>query len=302
MGFRLANINGRAALLEGGSYYDLESVSRGEFNSDPMAALNIGSRLSELTSGLDAKTPDGSIADAMLMAPVPNPPQCYGIGLNYRNHAAESGAEIPVVPLVFTKFPSCITSPDSDLQMRSDFVDYEGELVVVIGKAGKDIGLKQGWDHVFGLCVGQDYSDRAVQMASQPPQFSMGKSFDSFGPIGPYITSPDALDVAKGLQLTTSVNGDVRQDDSTGDLIFDVPTMISYLSHITPLQVGDIIFTGTPGGVGAAGGKFLKDGDVVVTAIEGLGELTNRCVRAIDHPHTEEMAELLVKFTQSRKK
>jgi len=302
MGFRLANVEGRAALVDHDSYYDLEQISDGALSSDPMSALGAKDQLSVLALSLNTKTPTGLIADANVLSPVPQPPQCFGIGLNYRNHAKESGAEIPIVPLVFTKFPSCIAEPNSNVRMRSDFVDYEGELVIVVGKSGKDIQVEDSWDHVFGLCVGQDYSDRAVQMASQPPQFSMGKSFETFGPIGPHITSLGALEDPTSLQLTTSVNGEVKQDDNTRDLIFDIPSMISYLSHITPLQIGDVIFTGTPGGVGAASGMFLKDGDVVSTAIEGLGELRNKCVRISDHPYTKEMAEALAKFSQGRKK
>ena len=194
--------------------------------------------------------------------------------------------DIPDVPMVFTKYPASVTGPNGNVVLRSNYVDYEGELVVVIGAPAKDVAVEDGWRHVAGLCVGQDISDRAVQFASTPPQFNLGKSFDTFSPLGPMVVSPDALDNPGALRLTTRVNGEVRQDDTTGDLIFDVPALVSYLSHIMTLQTGDVIFTGTPSGVGAVQGVFLRDGDEVVTTIEGLGTMTNRCVRGPDHPNS----------------
>jgi 2-keto-4-pentenoate hydratase/2-oxohepta-3-ene-1,7-dioic acid hydratase in catechol pathway len=193
--------------------------------------------------------------------------------------------DVPEVPVIFTKFRSAITAPDSDVELRSDFCDYEGELVAVIGPGGRDITAGDAWDHVAGLCVGQDVSDRAVQMAATPPQFSLGKSFDTFGPIGPVVVSPDELDDPTSLRITTRVNGERRQNGSTDDLLFDIPTLVSYLSHITTLRPGDVIFTGTPGGVGVAQGLFLADGDVITTTIDGIGTITNRCRRLPDHPN-----------------
>jgi len=293
MGFRLANVGGRAALVSGESYYDLEKLSGGALGSDPMAALHALEELSDLSAGLESQTPTGRLEDAQLGPPVPRPKNCFGVGLNYRNHAEEGNMPIPDCPLVFTKFPSCITGPTADVLLRSDYVDYEGELVAVIGRGGKDVAAEDGWDHVAGLCVGQDISDRPVQFTSSPPQFSLGKSFDTYGPIGPVLVSPDALGDPTSLELVTKVNGEVRQKDSTGDLIFDVPNLVSYLSHITTLEPGDVIFTGTPGGVGLAQGKVLRGGDVIETTIEGLGGITNRCVRSSDHPRADFLPEPL---------
>ena len=185
MGFRLANVDGRAALVLGDDYYDLEKASGGQLGSDPMAALAACDRLSDVAAGLSGQTPTGRLADAKLLAPSPRPSASFGVGLNYRNHAEEGGIPIPEAPLVFTKFPACITAPDGDVQLRSDYVDYEGELVAVIGKTAKDVSVDQAWDHVAGLCVGQDISDRPAQFTSAPPQFNLGKSFDTYGPIGP---------------------------------------------------------------------------------------------------------------------
>ena len=133
------------------------------------------------------------------------------------------------------------------------------------------------------MCDGQDISDRTVQFSSNPPQFNLGKSFDTFGPMGPYLVSPDGLQDKESLEIECKVNQEVRQKDNTNDLIFDVPSIISYLSEIVTLNTGDIIFTGTPGGVGIMEGKFLKEGDVLSTSIEGIGTLENVSKRISDH-------------------
>ena len=287
MGFRLANAEGRAVLVLGDNYYDLEKLSGGTIGSDPMDAFGAVETLGTFAAGLAEQTPTGRLKDVHLGSPSPRPRNCYGIGLNYRNHAEEGGMPIPDAPLVFTKFPSCIVGPFDDVELRSNYVDSEGELVAVIGRGGKDIAFADGWNHIAGLCVGQDISDRPAQFAAAPPQFNLGKSFDTFGPMGPILISPEELPDCTAMDLVTKVNDEVRQKDSTGDLIFDVPTLVSYLSHITTLTPGDVIFTGTPGGVGVFDGKLLKDGDVITTSIEGLGTITNRCVRVADHPRAD---------------
>ena len=283
MGFRLANIDGRAALVAGDHWYDLEATSRSALPSDPMAALGHAAALAELSASLDSVEPTGALAEAALGPPVPRPRNSYGVGLNYSNHAAESNMELPENPVVFTKFPSCICGPTADVELRSDACDYEGELVVVIGTGGKDIAPADAWSAVLGLTVGQDISDRKAQFMAKPPQFALGKSFDTFGPTGPWITSVDEVATPDDLAITVTINGEVRQDDRTSNLIFDVPTLVSRLSRITTLAPGDLIFTGTPAGVGAAQGTYLADGDVIETTIEGLGTMTNRCVRVSDH-------------------
>tara|TARA_Y100000814_G_scaffold286283_1_gene255142 strand:+ start:551 stop:1423 length:873 start_codon:yes stop_codon:yes gene_type:complete len=283
MGFKLANIEGRAALVEGDNYYDLETISNGKFNNDTSNALTNLVGLSELSEDLSKSEPSGLLHDIKIDAPISAPKNCYAVGLNYINHAEEAGMDIPSVPMVFTKHTTCLVGPNSTIEMRSDHVDYEAELVVVIGKSGKDIQKDNAWDHVAGLCAGQDISDRTVQFSSNPPQFNLGKSFDTFGPMGPYLVSPDGLQDKESLEIECKVNQEVRQKDNTNDLIFDVPSIISYLSEIVTLNTGDIIFTGTPGGVGIMEGKFLKDGDVLSTSIEGIGTLENVCKRISDH-------------------
>ena len=282
MSFALGNVSGRAALVAGDQWYDIESLSDGQLGPDPMHALAAPDRLAALTAGLGERESSGVIDVDRLGPPVPQPRSVFAIGLNYLDHAAEGALDAPANPLVFTKFPSCLVGPVADVEMRSDLVDYEGELVVVIGRGGKDIEPADAWDHVVGLMVGQDISDRAVQFASSPPHFDLGKSFDTFGPIGPVMVSLDSFD-RDDLRIITEVNGEVRQDAMVEEMIFAVPTLVSYLSRVATLTTGDLIFTGTPAGIGAAQGKFLADDDIVTTRIDGVGELTNRCVRITDH-------------------
>jgi len=279
MGFRLANVDDRAVLVSPDelTYHDVADASGGTLSPDPMATLAVAEQLAELAVTLPSRAPTGSIADVTLGPPVPHPQKVFGIGLNYRDHAAETSKAVPDEPLVFTKFPSCLVGPTADIELRSDGVDYEGELVVVIGRSGRDIVAADAWNHVVGLMVGQDVSDRPQQYASTPPHFDLGKSFDTFGPTGPWLVALEDVPDPTQLRIVTEVNGEVRQDGTTADLILDVPTLIEYLSRIATLTTGDLIFTGTPAGVGAASGRFLRDGDVVTTTISGLGTMTNRC-------------------------
>jgi 2-keto-4-pentenoate hydratase/2-oxohepta-3-ene-1,7-dioic acid hydratase in catechol pathway len=296
MGFRLANVDGRAALVSGEAYYDLEKISRGNFSQDPMQALEALTELSALGAQLDNFEPSGQLADVELGPPVPAPKNCYAVGLNYRNHAEESNMAVPPVPMVFTKHTSCISGPTADIEMRSDYVDYEAELVAVIGKPGKDIAKENALQHIAGLCVGQDISDRPMQFSAAPPQFNLGKSFDTFGPIGPVLTSLESLQDYQSMEIQCDVSGELRQKDNVSDLIFDIPYLIAYLSEIVTLKTGDIIFTGTPAGVGVLDGKYLRDGDMLTTSIEGLGTLRNRCVRIADHSRADIVPEAFSKL------
>jgi 2,4-diketo-3-deoxy-L-fuconate hydrolase len=282
MGFRLANINGRAALVHGDHYTDLATHSSGALGPDLMEALARPDLLAELSALLDDSSVTGLLADVTLGPPVPRPQKVFGVGLNYAAHAAEGGRDAPESPLVFTKFPSCLVGPTADVEIRSGGVDYEAELVVVIGQGGRDITIDDAWNHVVGVTIGQDISDRPAQFAAKPPHFDLGKSFDTFGPIGPVLVSTDDLADRDALRMVCAINGEVRQDGNTSDLIFDVPTLVSFLSSITTLVTGDIIFTGTPAGVGMAQDKWLADGDVITTTIDGIGTMTNRVVRISD--------------------
>jgi 2,4-diketo-3-deoxy-L-fuconate hydrolase len=275
--FRFANLAGRAVLVNDSEYWDLEQATHGSVSSDPMAAISMATAINRLAPEILASTPSGTYDPHSLLAPVPTPSKVFAIGLNYTMHAEESAMEVPENPVVFTKFPSCITGPFSPVVMRGHAVDYEAEVVVVIGKGGRDIPRESAWEHVFGITGGQDVSDRVVQFASKPPHFDLGKSFDTYGPIGPVVVSPDSFQNRDAIELSCSVNGDERQRDSTHNLIFDVPTLIEYISRVTTLVPGDLIFTGTPAGVGASSKRFLTDGDIIVTNIEGVGTMSNTC-------------------------
>ena len=283
MSFKLGSINNRAVLLSEDKYYDLETVSENKLSYKTSEALLNIDLLNNLNENLNNLEASGNLAGVVFDSPVSEPKNCYAVGLNYRNHAEEAGMDIPTVPMIFTKHTTCLVGPNATIEMRSDHVDYEAELVVVIGQSGKDINKDKSWDHVAGLCVGQDISDRTVQFSSKPPQFNLGKSFDTFGPMGPYLISPDLLEDKESLEIECKVNEEIRQKDNTNDLIFNIPSIISYLSEIVTLNTGDVIFTGTPGGVGVMEGKFLKEGDVLRTSIEGIGVLENRCKRISDH-------------------
>ena len=293
MGFKLANVGGKSALIHGNSYYDINSISQGEITSDPSYILDSLDDLHDLSNKIDNFEPTGLIENSLLGAPVTNSRNCFAVGLNYRAHAEESGMEIPPFPMVFTKHTSCIVGPFDNIEMRSDIVDYEAELVLVIGKKGKNISKEAAWDHVAGLTVGQDISDRAVQFHATPAQFNLGKSFDTFGPIGPYLVSPDSVANKNAVQLECHINNELRQESSTDDLIFTVPDIISYISEFLTLNTGDLIFTGTPSGVGATQGKLLKDGDIITTSIKEIGTIKNKCIRINDHSNISYMPEFL---------
>ncbi len=220
---------------------------------------------------------------AQLRSPAPAPAQVLGIGLNYRGHAAESGFTVPAQPSVFTKFPSCITGPYGDITLPADgHTDWEVELVAVIGARAWRAAAADAWDHVAGLAVGQDLSERVSQLAGSPPQFSLGKSFPGFGPIGPWLVTVDDFSDPDDLELGCSINGETMQHARTRDLVFSVPQLIRALSAVLPLLPGDVIFTGTPAGVGLGRDpqRWLAPGDELVSYVEGIGELRHRFVAA----------------------
>jgi 2,4-diketo-3-deoxy-L-fuconate hydrolase len=276
--FRLLNHAGRAALDIDGQRHDLARLSGDPTLSDLMVAIERHRELHEIAQRATPDTSDGPVEIAALGPCVPRPQKVFGIGLNYSDHAAESNLTLPPAPLAFTKFPSCLVGPAADVELSGDAVDWEVELVVAIGTAGRNIASDSAWDHVAGLTLGQDISDRKVQLLGTPPQFSLGKSFDTFGPIGPALVSVDSFANPDDIGLWCEISGERMQDGRSKDLIFDVPTLISYLSTICTLVAGDLIFTGTPSGVGAGRGRFLTEGDVIHSGAEVIGSLTNRCV------------------------
>ncbi|WP_410676503.1 fumarylacetoacetate hydrolase family protein [Amycolatopsis sp. cmx-4-68] len=278
---RIANLAGRLVLITEAGAVDVERASNQRFSPDPQAVY---ARWDEFSAWAhDAGHADATSFDnADLRAPVPNPAQIFGIGLNYRDHAAEAGIDLPDSPTVFTKFASSLTGPYGDVALHGTTVDWEVELVAVIGRRAWRVPAEHGWDHVAGLTAGQDLSDRALQLAGPAPQFSLGKSRPGFGPTGPWLVTPDEFADPDNLELSCTVNGESVQKSRTSELIFSVPDLVARLSAVLPLLPGDVIFTGTPAGVGVARTpqRFLSAGDELVSTIEGIGVMRHRFVEA----------------------
>ena len=276
----LVNVQGRAGLLIGDAVVDVERRSGGRFAADPMAAVAAWGALAGWSAGLRRGDGDAALEETLLGPPVPRPAKVFAIGMNYRAHAEEAGLEIPRTPVVFTKFPNCLVGPHADIVLSSAYVDWEVELVVAIGRRGRGIAENDALAAVAGYCIGQDISDRKLQFADKPPQFSIGKSLDTFGPIGPALVSLDEVRDPNDLALTCDVGGERMQDARTSDMIFSVPALIAFLASVCTLEAGDLIFTGTPSGVGSTRTprRYLAPGEEVVSAIEDLGTLRNRCV------------------------
>jgi 2-keto-4-pentenoate hydratase/2-oxohepta-3-ene-1,7-dioic acid hydratase in catechol pathway len=276
---RFANLKGRAVVIVkdagGDAAVDIAEASGGKFGSDVHGCF---AQWTDLVAWAAANGANGAKSFNLkdLEAPSPVPRQSFGIGLNYALHAAESGLPQPEFPPTFTKFPSCITGPYATVELPSDGIDWEVELVVVIGKAAHNVKAADAWSHVAGLTIGQDLSNRAVQLRPPAPQFNLGKSFTGFGPMGPWLVTIDEFANPDDLALSCSIDGETMQDSRTSDLIFSVSTLIELLSEIITFYPGDVIFTGTPSGVGAGRNpqRFLKPGEVLVSTIEGIGSIT----------------------------
>jgi 2,4-diketo-3-deoxy-L-fuconate hydrolase len=275
---RVANADGRAVLIRGDGVVDIAAASGGSLPADPQLVYDHWDEVRALADRVQSA--DGPLDVRVLQAPVPRPRQVFGIGMNYAAHAAEAGLEAPTFPPTFTKFPTCLTGPDATVELPSEFVDWEVELVVVIGRHAYEVAEGDGWSHVAGLTIGQDLSERIVQTRPPAPQFSLGKSFPGFGPTGPWIVTVDELDHPDDLALDCAVNGEEVQKSRTSDLIFGVDALINRLSSITPLLPGDLIFTGTPSGVGGTRTppRFLAAGDELVSTIEGIGTIHTHLV------------------------
>jgi 2-keto-4-pentenoate hydratase/2-oxohepta-3-ene-1,7-dioic acid hydratase in catechol pathway len=280
MSLRILNAKGRAGIQFGSRFADVERASGGRFSSDPMHLLQQWESFRDWAAGLSESGADAAVNESDLGPPVPRPTKIFGVGLNYRSHAAEAGLETPKAPIIFTKFPSCLAGPRADVELSSAFVDWEVELVVVIGRRGRRIAEAQAFEYVAGYCVGQDISDRMIQFADKPPQFSMGKSIDTFGPTGPAVVTVDSFPDPNDLALSCEVSGEKMQEARTSDMIFSVAELVSFLSRGCTMEPGDLIFTGTPGGVGSTRNprRYLREGEVIVSTIEHIGTMKNRCI------------------------
>jgi 2-keto-4-pentenoate hydratase/2-oxohepta-3-ene-1,7-dioic acid hydratase in catechol pathway len=274
---KIATVADRAVLVLGDEIADIATASDGRFGPDPTSLYNDWDAFAAFAATITSGT--APLDPTALGNPVPHPRQVFAIGLNYRSHAEESGMAIPTVPATFTKFPTSLAGPFDDIEIHNETIDWEVELVALIGRRADRVAEADGWDHVAGLTIGQDISDRTMQFAAGS-QFSLGKSRRGYGPMGPWLVTPDEVPDRDDLALGCSVDGDVVQQARTSDLIFSVPSLVAELSAVCPLLPGDVIFTGTPAGVGITRqpARFLHPGSTLVTWIEGIGEITNRCV------------------------
>lgn len=240
-------------------------------------------RLDDVRAAIEAaEAPSFAIAEVTLEAPIADPRKYLAIGMNYQSHVDEAeaaGVTAPKTQIWFNKQVSCVNGPYADVDVPKagpDMVDYEAEMGVVIGKRCRHVSREEARSVIAGYLVCNDVTARDWQFRS--PTFTLGKSFDTHGPIGPWITTDDEIADPHALTMTLELNGEERQRSSTGEMIYDIYDQIAYLSEVMTLEPGDLIATGTPAGVGIANHRFMKEGDVVRVTVEGLGSIENRFV------------------------
>ena len=276
-------LGGRTSLVIADRVVDVETASRGSLPASPASMFSIWSDLLQLSERLsDAGTSDATTLDpSALDRPVPVPLQAFGIGVNYLDHAGESEMALPENPLVFPKFSSSIVGPNEAVKVRSKTLDWEAELVVAIGTECFDIPEVDALSVIAGYMIGQDLSDRVVQFeGGANPQFGLGKSGPGFGPVGPWVVSADEIGLAPRRAISGAGRGGGAQASNTEHLIFGVAALVSYLSSRVRLHPGDLVFTGTPAGVGwsRTPRETLRAGSRIDTTIEGIGTLTTQFV------------------------
>jgi 2-keto-4-pentenoate hydratase/2-oxohepta-3-ene-1,7-dioic acid hydratase in catechol pathway len=274
---RLASRGGRAFVLRDESTgWDLQSASGGRFPADPMAMY---ARVAEIREWLaaDSGSAPETVRPEELDAPVPKPGTIVAIGLNYAEHAAEAGFEAPTeLPPVFSKFPSSITGAYGEITLpEGGMTDWEVEAVAVVGAPMHNVAPEDVLGHLAGLTIGQDISERTRQFSGPAPQFGLAKSYPGFSPIGPWVVTLDEFGDPNDLRLGCSVDGEVVQEGTTAELLFSIPRSLSELSKVLTLQPGDLVFTGTPDGVGMGMNppRYLASGEVLETWIDGIGRM-----------------------------
>lgn len=283
---KIGSVNGRSVIITHEGTIDINRASEGRF---PVLTDELIPVLDELKTWYQetrpAVTDNRGIADlesdlSLLDPPLSRPRQVFAIGLNYKSHADEVDMAVPTVPMVFTKFPSAITGPGDNIELPPGTVDWEVEMVAVIGKGGRNIAKEEAMSHICAYCVGQDISERTLQLADKPPQFSLAKSHKGFAPIGPWLTTSDELGDPEDLAIECNLDGETLQEARTSMMIFDLPTQIAHLSSVCELYPGDLIFSGTPEGVGLSRTppRFLEKGKTLYSSIEALGKMRNPCV------------------------
>ncbi|MGW7421544.1 fumarylacetoacetate hydrolase family protein [Streptomyces sp. NPDC054813] len=280
---RIGNLSGRLALFTEQGVVDVEKASNGRFGPEPQAVYHVWEDF--LDWGRDTQLSGASTFDpADLGSPTPAPPQLFGIGVNYREHAEETKLDTPdKFPPVFTKFRTSISGPFTTVTLpEGGHTDWEVELVAVIGRRAERVSAADAWSYVAGLAAGQDLSERIRQIEGPAPQFSLGKSLPGFAPIGPWVVTVDEFENPDDLELGCAIDGETVQHSRTSNLIFSVPQLIEGLSATLALLPGDVIFTGTPAGVGIGRNppRWLQPGEELISYVTGIGELRQRFVSA----------------------
>lgn len=278
---RLANISDRLTFINRNSeIIDVSQETGGRFSPRIQECYERWEELVVVAATLHGATgkPLAQVAPEEFGNPAPQPRQVFAIGLNYAAHAAEASLAVPEELTVFTKFVTSLAAPYGTITLPPGSVDWEVELVAIIGRGGQHIPPESAWSRVAGITVGQDLSERTMQAAGPAPQYSLAKSFPGFGPVGPLLATPDEFDDPDNIDLGCAINGEEVQKGSTADMVFPVSEIISRLSKVTPLLPGDVIFTGTPPGVGVGRvpQRFLAPGDELVTYMRGVGEMRHR--------------------------
>jgi 2-keto-4-pentenoate hydratase/2-oxohepta-3-ene-1,7-dioic acid hydratase in catechol pathway len=275
---RSTNAATEAGLLEAEQVYPLQPLGYRDTESFIAAGPEAWSTA---RASLKKSTPV-PLADVQLLAPVLRPPRIFCVGLNYQDHAAESKMVVQPVPTIFMKLPSAITGPNSEIALPANSTqpDYEAELAVVIGRRAANVTRENWRECVFGYTILNDVSARDVQLATS--QWTLGKSFPTFCPIGPWIVAADELTDPHSLDIRLTIDGETLQQANTRDFIFDIPAVLGYISAIAPLEPGDIVSTGTPQGVGLGRKpqRWLRPDEEVAIEISGIGRLVNRTVAA----------------------
>ncbi|WP_137824216.1 fumarylacetoacetate hydrolase family protein [Brevibacterium sp. 2SA] len=278
---KLANHNSRAVIVTSDNQgIDVATASDGRFGPE---IQNVYDQWEDFLAWAPEATGETVTIDpAQLGAVSPRPLQSMGVGLNYAEHVTESGFDTPdKLPPVFPKFQSSITGPYTTVKLVAEGDnDWEAELVIVIGREAHDIATGTGWDYVAGVTIGQDISERVIQLDGPAPQFGLGKSFPGYSPTGPWLVTPDELPNRDDLAISGTLDGEVVQDGRTSQMLFDVPSLVEKLAEIITLHPGDIIFSGTPSGVGFTREppKLIQPGQVLETTIEGIGTIRQEFV------------------------
>ncbi len=278
---RIVNTNGRLGLVVEDGVVDVATASGGKFGPGVQGVYEEWSRFRDWAAEQDGKVEARPLDEAALGAPAPEPRQVFALGMNYLDHAEEAGMGVPSEGMVvFTKFPTSIAGPQADIEVPAGSVDFEAELVVVIARRTYRVAAANAWDHVAGVTVGQDISERESQLRPPTPQFNLAKSFPGFSPLGPCLVTPDELADRDDLEIGCSLNGVQMQRSRTKLLIFPVAEIVARLSAVLPLLPGDVVFTGTPAGIGWARDPkvLIHPGDELVTTIESIGSMQNHFV------------------------